>query len=105
MCLEVVNICARKSKFFKLSLKKLCWFLVFCYVFGVSLCPTKSEAIGGGRGGRNGKWSPTDTSRVSLCQLIVVGKLPIWLQVAVLPPIDLDLEAPPLLRWLHALGF
>ena len=44
-------MCARKSKFFKLSLKKLCWFLVFCYVFGVSLCPTTSEAIWGGGGG------------------------------------------------------
>jgi hypothetical protein len=30
--------------------------LVFRYVFGVSLRPTKSEAIGGW----NGQWNPTD---------------------------------------------
>jgi hypothetical protein len=42
MRLKVINICARKSKFFKLKFKKV------MLVLGVLLCPTKSEAIGGG---------------------------------------------------------
>ena len=48
MHLEVINICARKSKLFKLSLKKLCWFLVFCYVFGVSLWPDQVRSTWSG---------------------------------------------------------
>ena len=42
-------------------------FLVFRYVFGVSLCPTKSEAIGRW----NGQWNPTDTNIVFFIIIII----------------------------------